>query len=132
MRTILLALLVAISAGIATPALAASEALSDPAQEARAQALDADLRCLVCQGESLAESEAPLARDLRRLVRQRIAAGDRDDQVKAYLVARYGEGILMTPPFAGAALALWLGPVALLVLGGLGGLMVLRRQGRGA
>ena len=74
------------------------DTLSDPAQEARAVALQKELRCLVCQGESLDESDAPLAADLRRLIREHIAAGESDAQIKTYLVARYGDFILMNPP----------------------------------
>jgi cytochrome c-type biogenesis protein CcmH len=94
-----------------------SSQLADPALEARAQALEKELRCLVCQGQSLAESNAPLAADLRRLIRSHIAAGESDDEVKRYLVARYGDFILMKPPLQGDTLALWLGPAFVLLLG---------------
>ncbi len=99
------------------PAFAArsSETLADPAQEARAHALQQEFRCPVCQGESLDDSGAPLAADLRRLIRQRIIAGDSDDQVKQFLVARYGKFILMQPPFDYSTYFLWLGPVAVLI-----------------
>src|ERR1041385_8710567 len=79
-------------------AFPAPEKLADPEMEARAVALQKQLRCLVCEGESLDESNAPLAADLRRLIRERIAAGDTNEQVQRYLVARYGDFVLMKPP----------------------------------
>jgi cytochrome c-type biogenesis protein CcmH len=105
---------------LAAPALAAvapDEMLPDPTQEARARALSRELRCLVCQNESIDDSNADLAADLRRLVRQRIAAGDSDEQVKRYLVARYGEFVLLKPPVEPATYLLWFGPPAVLLLG---------------
>ena len=105
---------------LAAPALAAvspDEMLPDPAQEARARALSRELRCLVCQNESIDDSNADLAADLRRLVRQCIAAGDSDEAVKRYLVARYGEFVLLKPPVEPATYLLWFGPPAVLVLG---------------
>jgi cytochrome c-type biogenesis protein CcmH len=99
-------------------ALAAPEKLANPQLEARAVALQKQLRCLVCQGESLDESGAPLAADLRRLIRERIAAGDSDKAVKAYLVARYGDFILMKPPMERETYLLWFAPLGLLAIGG--------------
>ncbi len=96
----------------------APETLPVAAQEARAQALQKQFRCLVCQGESIDESGAPLAADLRRLIREHIARGESDEQVKHYLVARYGDFILMKPPFEAATYALWLAPFAVLAIGG--------------
>lgn len=93
--------------------------LQDPALEARARAVMQGLRCLVCQNQSIEISDAELAGDLRRIVRERIAAGDTDDQVRAHLVARYGDWVLMRPPFKLSTLALWAGPPALLALGGM-------------
>ena len=115
----------------AAPAAAFSpdEPLDDPALEARAQDLNEALRCLVCQGQSIAGSNAELARDLRVLVRERLAAGDSDDQVTAYLTDRYGDYILMNPPVKGATYALWFGPAAALVLGG-GAVWFLFRRAR--
>ncbi len=84
--------------------------LPDPAQEARAQELHKRIRCLVCQNQSIHESNAELARDLRAVVRERVAAGDTDDQAVAYLVARYGDWVLLRPPLNGRTLLLWLGP----------------------
>ena len=103
---------------VASAAFASYDRLSNPAQEARAVALQKQLRCVVCQGESLDESNAPLAADLRRLIRERIAAGDSDGQVKSFLVARYGNFILMKPPLMPSTWLLWFGPLAILVLGG--------------
>jgi cytochrome c-type biogenesis protein CcmH len=88
------------------------------------------LRCLVCQGESLDESNATLARDLRRIIRERIAAGASDEQIKEFLVARYGEFVLLRPPLKGTTLALWAGPVLILLLGGAAIVLAVRRSGR--
>ncbi|HET7333627.1 MAG TPA: cytochrome c-type biogenesis protein [Rhizomicrobium sp.] len=112
-----------------TPAFAQTgpEKLANPVLEARAVALQKELRCLVCQGESLDASNAPLADDLRRLLRARIAAGDSDDQVKAYLVARYGKFILMNPPLDRDTYLLWFGPLAVLLAGASAAYLVMRR-----
>jgi cytochrome c-type biogenesis protein CcmH len=117
---------------LAAPAFAVQpdEQLSDPALEARARAISAELRCLVCQNQSIDDSDAPLARDLRILVRRRLEAGESDDQVRAYLVARYGEFILLKPPFQTSTLLLWATPVAALAVGGL--VAVRRWRGRQA
>ena len=96
------------------------EILDDPVLEARARALSQELRCLVCQNESIDSSNADLARDLRILVRERLVAGDSDDDVKAFLVARYGDYVLLDPPMKLTTYALWFGPALLLLLGGLG------------
>ncbi|MGD0189353.1 MAG: cytochrome c-type biogenesis protein [Rhizomicrobium sp.] len=107
------------------------DALADPRLEARAVALQKELRCVQCQSESLDESSAPLAQDLRRLIRVQIANGESDDQIKKYLVARYGEFILMKPPLEPATFALWFGPLIILMVGGLGaGIFVLRARAR--
>jgi len=112
-------------------AVAAPEGMSDPKLEARAVALQKQLRCLVCQGQSLDESNAPLAADLRRLIRERIEAGDSDDEVKDYLVARYGDFILMKPPLKQDTYLLWFGPAGFLALGILvAGLVTMRAHGR--
>jgi cytochrome c-type biogenesis protein CcmH len=96
--------------------LPAPDSLSDPVQEARARNLQKELRCLVCQGESLDESNASLAVDLRRLIRARIKAGDSDEAIKNFLVSRYGDFILMQPPFETNTYALWLTPFAVLIV----------------
>lgn len=95
------------------------EVMSDPAKEARARALSQELRCMVCQNQSIDDSEAPLARDLRLLVRERIASGDSDAQVIDFLVARYGEFVLLRPRFERQTLLLWLVPPLVLFGGGL-------------
>jgi cytochrome c-type biogenesis protein CcmH len=102
---------------LAAPALAVEpdEVLRDPALEVRARALSAQLRCLVCQNQSIDDSSAPLARDLRILVRERLKAGDSDAQVKTFLVDRYGAFVLLRPPFQLNTLFLWLAPLALVL-----------------
>jgi cytochrome c-type biogenesis protein CcmH len=95
----------------------APESLRDPAQEAHARILQKEFRCPVCQGESIDESAAPLAADLRRLIREHIARGESDAQIRRYLVARYGEFILMRPPVEPDTYALWFAPLAVLLLG---------------
>lgn len=94
--------------------------LSDPEQEARAKTLFHEFRCVVCQGQALDESNAELAHDLRMLVRERIAAGDTNQQVRLYLSERYGDYILMRPPLKDSTALLWFGPLVILLLGGLG------------
>ena len=116
------ALLMAVLIGIAAvPARAAlpGEMLADPALEARARVLSKELRCMVCQNQSIDDSDAPLARDLRLLVRERIRAGDSDTQVLNFLVARYGEFVLLTPRFGWHTAILWGAPIAFVLAGGL-------------
>jgi len=103
------------------------EMLSDPALEVRARALSKELRCMVCQNQSIDDSEAPLARDLRILVRERLQAGDSDRQVIDFLVARYGEFVLLRPRFAWHTALLWFGPATLLIAGACGVLVLARR-----
>jgi cytochrome c-type biogenesis protein CcmH len=103
------------------------EVLSDAALEARARALSKELRCMVCQNQSIDDSEAPLARDLRILVRERLQAGDSDQQVIDFLVARYGEFVLLRPRFSWHTAVLWLGPAAMLLIGGCAVLVLVRR-----
>ena len=105
-----------------------SERLSDPALEARARALSEQLRCLVCQNETIDESSAPLAHDLRVLLRQRIAAGDTDAQAVKFLTDRYGDFVLLKPPVEPATYVLWFGPIAVLLLAAGGALIYLRRR----
>jgi len=105
------------------------EVLADPVLEARARALSATLRCMVCQNQSIDDSDAPLARDLRILVRERLVAGDSDDQVIAFLVDRYGEFVLLEPRFAPHTLILWLAAPIVLLGGGLLAFRVMRRRG---
>ncbi len=107
------------------------EIMADPAKEARARDLSRELRCMVCQNQSIDDSEAPLARDLRLLVRERIAAGDSDAQVMDFLVARYGEFVLLKPRFEPQTLLLWLVPPFVLLGGGIA-LFVYSRRRSGA
>ncbi|MFO1202718.1 MAG: cytochrome c-type biogenesis protein [Tabrizicola sp.] len=93
------------------------EMLSDPALEARARAISHDIRCPVCQGETIDDSNAPIARDLRLIIRERLVAGDSDAAVVDYIVARYGEGVLFNPPAKGVNWVLWLAGPALLLAG---------------
>jgi cytochrome c-type biogenesis protein CcmH len=128
MRAFLLAIFAAF---VASAALADADRLSDPALEARAVQLQKQFRCLVCQGESLDESNAPLAADLRHLIRAQIAAGQSDDAIARYLVSRYGDFILMKPPLEPGTYLLWFGPLAVLLLGGgIAGFVVLRARKR--
>lgn len=104
------------------------EILSDPELEARARAISALIRCPVCQGETIDESNAGIARDLRLVLRERLVAGDSDDQVVDYLVARYGEFILFRPRATGANLILWVAGPVMLVIGLTGAVLYLRRR----
>ena len=104
------------------------ERLADPALEARARAISKELRCLVCQNESIDDSSAGLAHDLRVLLRERIAKGDTDTQAIQFIVARYGNFVLLKPPVEPATYALWFGPPAVLLLGGIGVVLYLRRR----
>ncbi len=116
---VLAVLLHAVLAGPAAYAVQPDEIMADPAKEARARDLSRELRCMVCQNQSIDDSDAPLARDLRLLVRERIASGDSDSQVIDFLVARYGEFVLLKPRFTPHTLLLWLLPPLALVGGGL-------------
>lgn len=127
----LLALLVTLTCvAFQARALDPDERLADPALEARAHRLGAELRCVVCQSESIEISNAPLAADMRRLVREQIKAGANDDQVKASLVARYGDFVLMRPPVKPSTYLLWFAPAMLLGAGGAAAYFVLRGQAR--
>jgi cytochrome c-type biogenesis protein CcmH len=98
-------------------AVLAPATLGDPAQEARAQALEMEIRCVQCENEPIAQSTADIATDMRRLVRERIAAGDSDDQIRAFFRQRYGDFVLFRPPLDARTVALWASPAVLLVLG---------------
>ena len=104
----------------ASPVLAVQpdEVLKDPTLEARARSISAGLRCLVCQNQSIDDSDAPLARDLRLVVRDKLKSGASDQEVRDFLVARYGEFVLLKPSFSGKNLILWLAPFAVLLAGG--------------
>ena len=126
---------IALAAALLAPSAALgvtpNEMLKDPAQEARARHLSQELRCMVCQNQSIDDSEAPLAHDLRVLVRQRIEAGDSDKQVLDYLVARYGEFVLLKPRLELRTLLLWGLPPAVLLIGIMALLLRARRQSMG-
>jgi cytochrome c-type biogenesis protein CcmH len=128
MKSVALALLGLLLLAPGAHALDPSELLPDPALEARARSLSKELRCLVCQNESIDDSNAELARDLRRIVRERLVAGDSDPGVKDYLVARYGDFVLLEPPVKLKTYALWFGPLVVLAIGALGILMFARRR----
>jgi cytochrome c-type biogenesis protein CcmH len=122
---LLLALLLPLHAhAVSNPA----DMLPDPALEARARDLGRDIRCMVCQNQSIEDSEAPLARDLRLIVRERIAAGDSDAEIRNFLHARYGDFVLLKPPFSWSTAALWATP-AIAMLAGLGFILGMRRRG---
>lgn len=127
MRTLLASLVFLVWLG---PALAVKpeEQLADPALEARAREISAGIRCLVCQNQSIDDSDASLAQDLRRLVRERIKAGDTDQGVRDFLVARYGEFVLLKPSFNARNLVLWGLPLAALLAGGIAAFRLFGRR----
>jgi cytochrome c-type biogenesis protein CcmH len=132
-QILILAFALAVMMGSSTAyAVQPDEIMSDPIKEARARDLSRELRCMVCQNQSIDDSEAPLARDLRLLVRERIAAGDSNAQVIDFLVARYGEFVLLKPRFESHTLLLWLLPPLALAGGGLALWMHGRRRSRSA
>lgn len=130
MRALLLLLTLLLILGVA-PAYAVQpdEVLSDPAMEARARDLSKELRCMVCQNQSIDDSDAPLARDLRLLVRERLKAGDTDRQVLSFMVDRYGEFVLMRPVLSWRNGLLWGAPILAVLLGGVVMLLAARRRG---
>jgi len=127
-RRILAAIALTLALAGAAHAVEPGEMLKDPALEARARALSTELRCMVCQNQSIDDSEAPLAADIRVLLRERLTAGDTDQQVIDYLVSRYGEFILLKPPFSWDTLILWAVPPLVLVAGGLAAFVGYRRR----
>lgn len=129
-RAVLAALFLAVAAAAPVFAIEPQEQLADPALEVRARTISQELRCLVCQNESIDDSNADLARDLRRIVRERLTAGDTDDQVLGFVTARYGDYVLLRPPLRAGTLALWFGPVVLLFAAI--ALLILRRRRRPA
>lgn len=132
MRAVLLALMLAVALPVAGPALAVQphEMLDDPALEARARALSKGLRCLVCRNENIDDSDAQLAADLRVLLRERLVAGDTDEEAVAFLVDRYGEYVLLNPPATGVNLLLWVAGPAMLLAGGGIAFATFRRRGQ--
>ena len=123
-------LLLVLSLLLAAPALAVepSEMLDDPVLEQRARELSAEIRCVVCQNESIDSSNAEIAHELRVLVRERLVAGDSDQEVLDYLVARYGDFVLLRPPVKPATYLLWFGPFAMLLIGVVAVFVFFRRQ----
>ena len=134
LRSVIASSLVAIAALLtfAAPSFAVrpDEKLSDPALEARAEEISKGIRCVVCQTESIDESDADIAHDLRVLVREQLKAGATDDQVRAFLVARYGDFVLLKPPFEARTFLIWTGPFLLLIGAGAGVFFFYRRSRR--
>jgi cytochrome c-type biogenesis protein CcmH len=128
MKRLIFSLLLAASLGSAALAAPVSGTFSSQAMETRARALQRQLRCLVCQGESIDESQAPLAAELRQLVREQMAEGRTDSQIKQFLVARYGDFILMEPPLQPDTYFLWLAPFVVLLGAGGVAYWVIRRS----
>ncbi|MBC7433559.1 MAG: cytochrome c-type biogenesis protein CcmH [Rubritepida sp.] len=114
--------------GLALAAFLPADRLADPAAEARAQSIGREVRCMVCQGQSIEDSDADLARDLRRVIRERLAVGDDDGAVRGFLHNRYGDFILLRPPFSLATALLWATPALAFLLG----LVLVRRRRQSA
>ena len=128
---VILAFALTVMAGSPARAVQPDEIMADPVQEGRARELSKELRCMVCQNQSIDDSDAPLARDLRLLVRERISAGDSNSQVIDFLVARYGEFVLLKPRFNPHTVLLWLLPPLALMGGGIA-LWIYNNRRRGA
>jgi cytochrome c-type biogenesis protein CcmH len=126
MKRLVMGLFLLMLAVLPARAVQPDEILSDPALESRARALSEGLRCLVCQNQSIDDSNAPLARDLRILIRERLKAGDSDAEAVDFIVARYGDFVLLRPRFMPETWLLWIGPFALLLIAG--GVLYLRRR----
>lgn len=109
-----------------------NEQLADPRLEARARAISQELRCVVCQNQTIDDSDAELAHDLRVLLRERLLKGDSDEQAKAFIVKRYGSYVLLEPPFRPETLLLWIGPLLVLIVGGVGAALYIARRKRAA
>ncbi len=127
MRIILVLFILALMT-LPVAAVEPEEMLSDPALEARARDISAELRCLVCQNQSIDDSDAQLAKDLRVLVRDRLVEGETDEQVMAYVVSRYGDFVLLKPPFNSSTYVLWFGPILFVVVGLFAFFMFFRRK----
>lgn len=126
MRRFSAAMLFMVTMALPAFAVTPDEVLDDPALEQRAREISAHLRCLVCQNQSIDDSDAELAKDLRVLVRERLVAGDTDDAVREFVVERYGEFVLLRPSFSLQNLALWATPLLVLLLGGIGAIFYVR------
>lgn len=123
LRILLAALVLAVS-----PAFAQEPQLADPALEQRARDLSREIRCVVCQSQSVADSDADIAQELRVLIREQIAAGKSDQEIRDYLVARYGDFVLFDPPFKASTYVLWIGPFAILLFAAVGVAIFFRRR----
>ncbi|MPZ09630.1 MAG: cytochrome c-type biogenesis protein CcmH [Kiloniellaceae bacterium] len=132
MKALLLAAALLLAGALPGFAVEPDEMLDDPVLEQRARALSAEIRCVVCQNESIDSSNAEIARELRLLVRERLAAGDSDRQVFDYLVARYGDFVLLRPPMKPTTYLLWFGPFLMLLFGVVAVFVYFRRQRGGA
>jgi len=122
------ALLAVLILALAWPAMAQEAQLADPQLEQRARDLAREIRCVVCQAQSVADSDADIAKDMRILIREQIAAGRSDQEIRDYLVARYGDFVLFEPPFKASTYVLWIGPFALFGLALLGTVVFFRRR----
>lgn len=130
MKALALSLAFIVLTAFGAAAVNPSEVLKDPLLEKRARALSVNIRCLVCQNQSIDDSNADLARDLRVLVRERLVAGDSDTEVLDYLIARYGDFVMLKPPFKGSTYILWFGPLLVFVLAASGLVVFFRRRQR--
>jgi cytochrome c-type biogenesis protein CcmH len=130
MRRLALGLICALLMAGPVAAVLPEEQLADAALEARAREISQELRCVVCQNQSIDDSDAPLAADLRAIVRERLTAGDTNEEVMAYVVARYGSFVLLKPPLDLQTILLWSAPLLVLIPGGLGLALYLRRRSR--
>ena len=128
MKRLAALVLMLLAAALPAAAVDPGEMLADPALEARARDISKDLRCLVCQNQSIDDSDAQLARDLRVLVRERLAAGSSNEEVVDYVVSRYGDFVLLRPPFKLSTYALWIGPAVIFVVGLLAVVVFYRRR----
>ena len=128
MKAHIFGLTIILLSSFSTMAVNPDEVLDDPLLEKRARALSVNIRCLVCQNQSIDDSNADLARDLRILVRERLIAGDSDTEVLDYLISRYGDFVMLKPPFKGSTFILWLGPLFVFVLAVIGLFIYFRRR----
>ena len=126
----LLVMAALVLASVPTRAVEPDEVLKDPAQEARAREITRELKCVVCQNQSVDDSDAPLAKDIRVLVRERLIAGETDDAVREYIVQRYGQRVLLRPPLGIDTALIWIGPFVLFAIA-LGTALLFLRRGRG-
>ncbi len=129
-RALLLTLALLVGSGVGARAVQPDEVLRDAALEERAREISAKVRCVVCQNASIDASNAPVARDLRLLVRERLVAGDADAEVYEFLRARYGDFVLFSPPWQPSTYVLWIAPFLIIALGGLAVVLALQRRGR--